>query len=121
MNKKGFSTIVFLAGLAVFALACQNSSTTTAANVQTVPASQPTTAPAGEPASHDQHSNDAPRITLADAKAAFDAGSAVFIDTRSESNYKTEHIKGAINITQNEVASKVASLPKDKKIIAYCS
>ncbi|HVF47334.1 MAG TPA: rhodanese-like domain-containing protein [Pyrinomonadaceae bacterium] len=65
--------------------------------------------------------DDAARISLADAKAAFDAGTAVFVDSRAEAAYKAEHIKGAINIPGGTLDAKIGSLPKDKKIIVYCS
>jgi hypothetical protein len=64
---------------------------------------------------------DAPRISLADAKAAFDAGKALFVDSRADSAYKAEHIKGAINIPAGTLDAKLKELPKDKKIIVYCS
>ena len=64
---------------------------------------------------------DAPRISLADAKKDFDAGTAIFVDTRGEAAYKNEHIKGSINITADMLEAKYKDLPKDKKIIAYCS
>jgi len=63
----------------------------------------------------------APRIPLADAKQAYDEGSAVFVDSRAESAYKAEHIKGAINITNDTLNSRLKDLPKDRKIIVYCS
>lgn len=65
--------------------------------------------------------DDAPRITLADAKKEYDAGSAVIIDVRAESAYKAEHIKGALNITIETLAADLNKIPKGKKIIAYCS
>ncbi len=65
--------------------------------------------------------DDAPRISLADAKKEFDAGTAIFIDTRDPTQYKFEHIKGAINITGAMLDDKYKDIPKDKKIIAYCS
>ena len=68
-----------------------------------------------------EHADDAPRITLADAKKDFDAGSAVFVDTRGAEQFMQEHVKGAINITAAEIAAKADTLPKGKKIIAYCS
>ena len=61
------------------------------------------------------------RISLADAKKEFDAGTAIFIDTRDPTQYKFEHIKGAINITGAMLDDKYKDIPKDKKIIAYCS
>ncbi len=64
---------------------------------------------------------EAPRINLADAKKDFDAGNVVFVDTRAEASYKTEHIKGAINIPSGEFETRYKEVPKNKKIIAYCS
>jgi hypothetical protein len=73
------------------------------------------------PAANDHPDDGAARISLADAKKEFDAGTAVFIDTRAEDIYKQEHVKGAINITLQDDASKYNSIPKGKKIIVYCS
>lgn len=64
---------------------------------------------------------EAPRISLADAKKDFDAGNVVFIDTRAEASFKTEHIKGAINIPSGEFETRYKEVSKNKKIIAYCS
>ena len=64
---------------------------------------------------------EARRISLDDAKKSFDAGEAVFVDTRAEAGFKTEHIKGAINIPAGEFETRYAEVPKNKKIIAYCS
>lgn len=66
-------------------------------------------------------SNESPRITLADAKKDFDAGNAVFLDTRRESDFEMEHIKGAINFPPDKFEEKYKEIPKGKKIIAYCS
>src|SRR5215470_12990731 len=65
--------------------------------------------------------DDAPRIALADAKKAYDEGDALIIDARPESAYKDEHIKGAVNITSGTLDQHLKELPKDKKIIVYCS
>ena len=65
--------------------------------------------------------NEAPRISLADAKKAFDEGTAIFIDTRNSVAYNDERIKGALNFTVSDVEKRIAEIPKDKKIIAYCS
>lgn len=72
-------------------------------------------APAGN------QTDDAPRITLADAKKDFDASAALFIDTRSVEAYKDEHIKGAISLPAATLEEHLKEIPKDKKIIAYCS
>ena len=65
--------------------------------------------------------DEAPRISLDDAKKDFDAGNVIFVDTRAEAAYKDEHIKGAINIPADAFETRYAEVPKDKKIIAYCS
>ncbi len=74
-------------------------------------------------ASPDEHKedDDAPRISLADAKKDFDAGEVTFVDTRGKSSYDSEHVKGSINVPLNDFDKLYKSVPKDKKIIAYCS
>lgn len=67
------------------------------------------------------HADNAERISLADAKKEFDAGNAVFLDTRAEASYNNEHIKGALNVTEANFEEKYKEIPKGKKIIAYCS
>ncbi len=67
------------------------------------------------------HTDEAPRISLADAKKDFDAGNAVFVDTRAASAFKTEHVKGAINLPAEAFEAKYKEIPAGKKIIAYCS
>lgn len=62
-----------------------------------------------------------PRITLADAKKAFDDGKAVFVDSRGDAAYRADHIAGSINIPYDGKAPDLNSLPKGKKIIVYCS
>lgn len=73
--------------------------------------------------SHDSHTDEdnAPRITLADAKKDFDNKTAVFIDTHSKEQYALEHIPGSINIQANTIKQNMDKVPKGKKLIAYCS
>ena len=66
-------------------------------------------------------SEDAPRITLEEAKKAFDDGKAFIVDARAEEAYKQEHIKGAVNIRQDSLDANLKELPRDKTIIVYCS
>jgi rhodanese-related sulfurtransferase len=63
----------------------------------------------------------APRISLVNAKKDFDAGQAVFVDTRNDSEFAQNHIKGAVNISGTTFEAKYKELPIDKKIIVYCS
>lgn len=62
-----------------------------------------------------------PRISPADAKKELDAGTAVIIDSRAADAYKMEHIAGAISLPIGSPPEKFDSLPKDKKLIIYCS
>lgn len=68
-----------------------------------------------------EHEDNAPRISLEDAKKDFDAGNAIFVDTRAEVSYKQEHIKGAMNIPAEAMETRYKEIPTSKKIIAYCS
>ena len=68
------------------------------------------------------HSEDkTARISVADAKKAFDSGNAVFVDTRAAASYEGGHIKGALNITAEQFQTRYAEVPRDKQIITYCS
>lgn len=98
--------------------ACQSSAApTNITKIESTPAQAPNNAPA-EAAHADE---DAPRISLAEAKKDFDAGTAIFVDTRDASAYALEHIKGSINIPIADLQAKIGTIPTDKKIIAYCS
>ena len=116
--------ILSLSALLTIALfvvtACQTASTAnmTANNANTAANNTNNAAPKA-----DEHppADDAPRITLADAKKDFDAGTAIFVDTRDEAAYKNEHVKGSISIPLNADEARYKELPKNKKIIAYCS
>src|SRR5690348_12076702 len=75
------------------------------------------------PANTDSHgqADEAQRITLEDAKKEFDAGTAVFVDTRDASSFQNARIKGAINVPMFYFEQHWKEIPTDKKIIAYCS
>lgn len=45
----------------------------------------------------------------------------IFIDARSEDEYKRGHIKNAINIPVLKIEDKIGELSKDKQIIVYCN
>lgn len=111
MNK--FLLLLAVAGL-VYVASCSNAA---APPVKVENTAKPI---AAQPA-HEDDGHDAPRITLADAKKDFDAGNAVIIDVRDENAYKSEHIKSALNIPKFTLEAKFDSIPKGKKIIAYCS
>ncbi|MGI8669523.1 MAG: rhodanese-like domain-containing protein [Aridibacter sp.] len=118
-----FILSVLMISVLTFVLACQSASSSTKTKNEISGlknSAEKAETKTDDQAKHEQE-DDAPRISLADAKKDFDAGDAVFIDTRSAIAYKTEHIKGAISVPAGEFEKYYKSVPKDKKIIAYCS
>ena len=45
----------------------------------------------------------------------------IFIDVRSEDEYKGSHIQGAIHIPVSEIEERLDEIPKDKPVIVYCN
>jgi len=68
-----------------------------------------------------ENDGDVPRISIEDAKKEYDAGTAIIVDSRPETAYKPDHIAKSLNIPLGSTDDKFAALPKDKKIIVYCS
>jgi len=87
----------------------------------TPPQSAISQTPGSQQVAHSDDGQDAPRISLEEAKKAFDEKSATFIDTHVKATYDAGHIPGAINITVQDLEAKFNTIPKGKRIIAYCS
>ena len=64
---------------------------------------------------------DIPRITLGDAKAAYDLNNAVFIDTRGDSYFAQGHIPGAMSITEDQIENRLDELDPGAWVITYCT
>jgi 3-mercaptopyruvate sulfurtransferase SseA len=80
------------------------------------------TAPASGAGAGVQVSQDEiPRVSVDEAKSAFDAGEAVFVDVRAAETYELDHIPGAISIPLNEVEARLGELDQDAWIITYCT
>lgn len=62
-----------------------------------------------------------PRVSLKDAKAAYDLKNAVFIDVRGEPYFSEEHVPGALSITYDELPTRSQELKKTDWIIPYCT
>jgi hypothetical protein len=63
-----------------------------------------------------------PRIRVKELKALLDAGEEVIIvDSRSLRSYEASHIAGAISMPLLEVDERYDELPKDSKIVFYCT
>jgi len=59
-------------------------------------------------------------VQLKDMLQEIQNGEAVLIDVRPEDEYKNQHITGALSIPVQDLEERMSTLPKDKKIIAYC-
>ena len=102
-----FALMIFTLSVAA---ACQQASTQTASG----PAKNTAASSAAA-------QDDAKRISLKEAKQAYDAGTAAIVDTRGLTAYQSEHIKGAISMPVDEVEKRYSELPADKQLIFYCS
>ena len=84
---------------------------------------QPTQTNTPEPINTPLTENQVKRVTVEDAKNAFDNEAAIFVDVRSEQSFELSHIPGAINIQLGEFETDPTglNLPKDQWIITYCT
>ena len=64
---------------------------------------------------------DIKRVSLADAKTAFDQKQAVFVDVRGDAFFEQGHIVGAVSIPENELATRLVQLDPQAWIITYCT
>jgi 3-mercaptopyruvate sulfurtransferase SseA len=65
---------------------------------------------------------DVPRMRVKELKALLDAGQEIIIaDARSLAAYEESHIAGAISLPLLEVDKRHKELPRDAKIVLYCT
>ncbi len=62
-----------------------------------------------------------PRVSLEEAKTAFDTKSAVFIDVRGSASYAVSHIAGALDIPLEDIETRLNELDPNQWIIPYCT
>jgi uncharacterized ion transporter superfamily protein YfcC len=62
---------------------------------------------------------DVPRVSLEDALAAYQAGSAIFVDVRDTQAFDSRHISGSISIPIEELPDRLAELDSQAWIIPY--
>ena len=113
---------VLILASACFALACSKLAVTTAPNATTAMAT-PNPAVAVPAAAPTQNPEDLmPRIRPEEAKKLVDEGKGVIIDVRGTEAYKISHIKGSLDYALSKIeAGDFSGLPKNKRIIAYCT
>lgn len=61
------------------------------------------------------------RVSLQDAKNAYDNNAAVFLDVRPEDAFSVSHIPGAISIPESDIDIRLGELSQSDWIITYCS
>jgi hypothetical protein len=61
------------------------------------------------------------RVSLEDAKAAFDSQQAIFLDVRGDPYYQSGHVAGALSISVADLPSRMSELNKNAWIIPYCT
>jgi hypothetical protein len=63
-----------------------------------------------------------PRIRAPELRALLDAGEpVVIVDTRGRQLYDQRHISGAISVPEQETDARQGELPRDSKIVLYCT
>ena len=63
-------------------------------------------------------------MSVEEAVRLFEKGAALFVDARSEADYRAGHIKGAVNIPdlnfENHIGSFLEKTPAETVLITYC-
>lgn len=59
-------------------------------------------------------------ISLPELKEKMENGEVLLLDVRPREEYEKEHIPGAVSIPIEELEEKLASLPPDCNVVAYC-
>jgi len=59
-------------------------------------------------------------IARGELEARLRAGDLVLVDVRPEEEFEAGHIEGAVSIPVDELSDRLAELPEDAEIIAYC-
>ena len=111
--------IICLALLGVLLSACVSANTpqpTLDCSDPNVPCLLPTSTLAVE-----AQPTDVPRVEAEAAKEAYEDGSAIFLDVRSEGAFEAGHIPGALNIPLAEIETRLSELDSQAWIITYCT
>lgn len=107
--------------LATLALAGCNSSETKGNRASSSAGSSSEVKSPRDSSGHIAPSDGVKRVTTVELRDALEKGTAIVIDVRGDSVYKQSHIKGSISIPENQIATRINELPRDKMIVTYCS
>ena len=120
MRLLKFHLIAVLGSAAL--VGCNSRDSNTNTNLVQTQTPSATRNPATGASTHDHAAETAvPRISVQEAQAAAAKGEAVFVDVRPVAAYNTGHIAGAISLPESEIDNRLATLPKQKKLITYCA
>lgn len=110
---------VIVAGI----VACVAKQPASPAPVTTAPQQAPVPAVATNTQKEHDHAAEAavPRMTASELQTAMGKGEVVVVDVRDVRSYSAGHIRGALHIPLASLQAQVASLPKDKTVVAYCT
>jgi 3-mercaptopyruvate sulfurtransferase SseA len=82
---------------------------------------QPRTPHPSPVTSEEENFPEVPRVSLTEARKAYDAQSAVFIDVRDTSAYQDAHVPGALSFPLAQLETQLNQLSKSDWIITYCT
>lgn len=85
---------------------------------------QTSPAPSQVPGSSEHEEESYPeieRVSLQKAKAAFDSGTAIFVDVRASQAYAAAHVAGSSSVPLTEIETRLAELDPNQWIITYCT
>ena len=118
-----------VAGLIAWALTRQvepaplESTTTSLTSTQLAPppAGTLTAPPASTQSVTADEASTVARIAPEELKSLVDRGAVTVIDVRDAEHFNIGHIPGAVHIPMAQVEGEIASIPKGKRIVTYCT
>ena len=118
------SIVIIAAGAILILSAMPGGSPSAAAPKTTAPTAPQAGAPqAAAPAAAptEEAYPDIVRVSLGNAKAAYDLKQATFVDVRDADSYANSHIPGAKSIPLAELENRLGELDPNAWIITYCT
>ena len=112
---RSLTLLTLTAILSVIAFAACNSNENLLSQNSSAPANKTATPPPPPP------TDTAKRIGADELHKLWSSNQVLIIDTRAESAYQQEHIKGSISMPTGTVLQRIDELPRDKMIVAYCT